>query len=87
MSLNIGACFTKVGVPAPAPWLDSYGVSLPLGHVVARDAKGNAVSRADDLRWDFSAYTSHGQKCTLYFDYWCNMPGPRARADASVFIL
>ncbi|MND36985.1 hypothetical protein D3C80_276550 [compost metagenome] len=84
MSLAIDACFTKVDVPAPDPWLDSYGVSLPLGHVVARDAKGNAVSHAESLTWDFSAYTSHGQKCILYFNYRRNASG-RKSIDASEF--
>ncbi len=84
MSLHFNACVTKVDVPAPDPWLGSYGVSLPLGHVVARDAKGNAVSYAESFTWDFSAYTSHGQKCILYFDYWRNMSGRRA-IDESKF--
>lgn len=69
MTLFFDACFTKVDVPGPDPWLDSYGVSLPWGHIVARDAKGNAVSHAEDFTWDFSAYTSYGQKCILYFNY------------------
>lgn len=84
MSLKFDACLTKVDVPAPDPWLDSYSVSLPLGHVVARDAKGNAVSYADSFTWGFNAYTSHGQKCILYFDYWQNASG-RKVIDKSKF--
>ncbi|HAS5616275.1 TPA: hypothetical protein I7E53_004032 [Vibrio cholerae] len=84
MKLSIEACFTKIDVPAPDPWLDSYGVSLPLGHVVARDAKGNAVSYAESSEWNLSSYTSHGQKCILYFDYWHYASGRKA-IDESQF--
>ncbi len=84
MSLRFDACFTKVDVPAPDPWLGSYGVSLPLGHIVARDAKGKAVSYAGSFTWNLSAYTSHGQKCILYFDYWNHASG-RKSIDESEF--
>lgn len=84
MSLRFDSCFTKVGLPAPDSWLGSYGVSLPLGHVVARDVKGKAVSYAGSFTWDLSAYTSHGQKCILYFDYW-NYGSGRKVIDESEF--
>lgn len=61
-------------MPAPDPWLEIYGISLPLNLVVARNARGEPVSRAGDYQWDESAYTSHGQKCILYFDYWTTSP-------------
>lgn len=83
MSLRFDSCVSKDGVPAPDPWLESYGVSLPLDLVVARDAKGEPVSRAGDYQWDESAYTSHGQKCILYFDYWTT--SPRQVIDESQF--
>lgn len=70
MSLMFDACVTKVGVRAPDPWLESYGVSLQLDHIVAYDTKGEPASRAGDFEWNLSAYTSHGYKCVLYFDPW-----------------
>ncbi|QWT47065.1 hypothetical protein [Azospira inquinata] len=70
MSVMLGACFEKKGVCAPDPWLDSYGISLPLDHVVTRDKNGGPISRLGDFKWDLTAYTAHGEKCILHFDYW-----------------
>lgn len=70
MSVMLGACFEKNGVHAPDPWLDSYGISLPLDHVVSRDTNGEPVSRLGDFEWDLTAYTAHGEECILHFDYW-----------------
>lgn len=81
MSASFDACLAKAGVPPPDPWLETYGVSLPLEHVVACDANGTPASRVGDFKWDLTAYTSHGQKCVLHFDYWAG--SSRTAIDAS----
>lgn len=61
------------GAFPPDPWVDVEG-EFQLNHVVARNSKGNAVSRAGDLVWDLTAYHAHGKTTRLYFDYWQNKP-------------
>lgn len=70
MSVRFAACLTQDGTRGPDPWLESYGVSLPLGHIVAYDTKGEPASYVGDFQWDLTAYTSHREKHVLYFDYW-----------------
>lgn len=70
MSVLFDACLTKDGVRPPDPWLETYGVSLPLGHIIAYDEKGKPASRAGDFEWHLTSYTSHHRRCILYFDYW-----------------
>lgn len=59
------------GAFPPDPWI-AGGAELQLDHIVARNNKGEAVSRAADLVWDLTAYHAHGQTTRLYFDYWQN---------------
>ncbi|MFA6121844.1 MAG: hypothetical protein WCT35_07380 [Sideroxydans sp.] len=59
------------GALPPDPWMGD-GTELHLDHVVARNNKGEVVSRAGDLVWDLTSYHAHGQTTRLYFDYWQN---------------
>lgn len=61
------------GAFPPDPWLESYGISLPLNHVIARDEFGKAASRVGDLRWNYTAYDSRKKQTFLYFDYWTTL--------------
>lgn len=58
------------GAVAPDAWDETYGLSLPLDHVISRDKEGNPASCAGDFVWWWTAYHPRGKRAPLYFYYW-----------------
>lgn len=77
----------KVQLPAgavsPDPWLDAYGITLPLDHVISRDNGGKPLSYVGDFVWNWTPYNARGRKMLLYFDYLGN-PGRKTIDEAGI---
>lgn len=59
----------KESIQGPDPWDESWGISLPLDHVICRDVDGTPHTVAEFV-WPWAAYTPHKSKLFLHFYYW-----------------
>lgn len=57
------------GAIGPAPWDESYGVTLPLDHVICHDEKG-VPHYVGEFIWPWTAYHPRKLRSLLYFYYW-----------------
>lgn len=59
----------------PDPWDDSWGVQMPLNHIICRDLNGTPYSIRDFI-WPWTAYTKDNGRFLLHFYYWNQKLGP-----------
>lgn len=60
----------------PAPWDDSWGIQLPLDHIICRDVDGTPHSIREFV-WPWTAYTKDQRKFALHFYYWNQKRGQK----------
>lgn len=60
----------------PDSWDDSWGVRLPLDHVICRDIDGTP-HMVREFIWPWTAYTKNHRKLSLHFYYWNQRRGRR----------
>jgi hypothetical protein len=72
--MKIAARLHLYDTEGPDPWDDSWGLQLPLHHVICREENGTPHS-VGDLEWPWSAYTKGRTKAVLHFYYWHRKTG------------
>lgn len=71
------------GTPGPDPWDESWGLQLPLDHIICHDIDGTAHTVREYV-WPWSAYTSHQQRLLLHFYYWKQTAGKVSKGGLMV---
>ena len=73
--MKIDIRLNQYGRQGPDPWDDSWGIRLPLNHVICRDVDGTPHLIREYI-WPWTAYTKDHGKCVLHFYYWNQKVGP-----------
>lgn len=73
--MNIDARLNLFGRQGPNPWDESWGIQLPLDHIICRDVDGTPHSIREFI-WPWTAYTKDHGKHALHFYYWNQKRGP-----------
>jgi hypothetical protein len=73
--MKIGVRFDLYDRQGPDPWDDSWGILLPLDHIICRDVDGTPHTIREFI-WPWQAYTKNQRRCTFHFYYWNEKVGP-----------
>ncbi|MCW5595606.1 MAG: hypothetical protein KIT07_01090 [Anaerolineales bacterium] len=73
--MRIDARLEPHGTIGPDPWEDSWGIQLPLDHIICRDVDGTPHS-IQEFIWPWTAYTKDHKRLALHFYYWKQKRGP-----------
>lgn len=76
--MKIDARLDLCGRQQPDPWDESWGIQLPLDHIICRDIDGTPHSVREFI-WPWTAYTKDHRKLALHFYYWNRQLGPTLR--------
>lgn len=63
-------------IQPPDPWDDSWGIQLPLNHIISREVDGTP-HMAQEFIWPWTAYTKDHRKLALHFYYWNQKGGQK----------
>lgn len=74
--MKIDAHIDLYGMQEPDPWDNSWGIQLPLGHIICRDLDGTQHS-IQEFVWPWTAYTRSQHKFVLHFYYWNQRRGKK----------
>lgn len=73
--MKVNVCIDLYGRQGPDPWDDSWGIQLPLDHIICRGVDGTPHSIREFI-WPWTAYTKDQRKFVLHFFYWNKRRGP-----------
>lgn len=80
--MKIDARLDLFGRQGPDPWDDSWGIQLPLDHIICRDVDGTP-HKIREFVWPWGAYTKDQSNIKLHFYYW-NQNGGKKVLDRLV---
>lgn len=83
--MKIDARLDLYDAPGPDPWDESWGIQLPLDHVICRDADGTP-HLVGEFIWPWTAYSKNQGMFLLHFYYWNQKCGRKrlSKLDVSV---
>jgi len=71
------------GALGPDPLDASFGVSLPLNHVICRELDGTSHT-VGEFVWPWTAYTAHQERLLLHFYYWGRLDRRATTSKAAI---
>lgn len=74
--MKIDAHLDLYGTQGPDPWDGTWGIQLPLDHVICRDVDGSPHTVGEFI-WPWTAYTKDQRRFSLHFIYWNQKHGPK----------
>lgn len=81
--MKIDARIDLYGRQGPDPWDDSWGVKLPLDHIICREVDGTPHTVREFI-WVWTAYMRNQRKFALSFYYWKQKRGKMALDNLEV---